>query len=234
MRREIRLIVALFLLVVGPAAVLCFLAGRILGNWHLILERRLESSAALMLDSTAFAADARINESLNGLVRPGFGLARPPGRGTDDGAVRGGFSASNLWTQGIFVFSPDGAFCIREVRERGQSLRTIGRRDGRRRAPDGRGGRNDADPEDLPARRPARPPEPICRSRSGSLSPFWPTRPRSLGGLPDKVASGARLSRGRPCQGCHPTPGAAPSLAQAIDSEETREGDEAPSRSGDP
>jgi len=228
MRREIRLIVALFLLVVGPAAVLCFLAGRILGNWHLILERRLESSAALMLDSTAFAADARINESLNGLsVRVSDWLAHPAGERTM-ARYAAGFSASNLWTQGIFVFSPDGALLY----PRSPGTRPI--------SPDDRaagmgedapqtvaGGGNDADPEDLPGAPPGAAArtnlqvairESLAVLAQPGLAPLADCRIR------------LRLAQGYRAAGLVKDAiqllGAAPSLAQAIDSEETREGDE--------
>lgn len=99
----------MFLLVVGPAAVLCFLAGRVLGNWHLILEKRLESSAVLMLNSTAFAVGGRIGESLGAVsARVSEWTAQPSG---ERPLVRyaAAFAASNQWTAGIFVFARDGA-----------------------------------------------------------------------------------------------------------------------------
>ncbi|MEI6149565.1 MAG: UvrB/UvrC motif-containing protein, partial [bacterium] len=49
MRRELKLVLLVFCLVVGPAVVLSFLAGRVLGNWQVILQNRMEVAAAKAL-----------------------------------------------------------------------------------------------------------------------------------------------------------------------------------------
>ncbi|MEI8122218.1 MAG: hypothetical protein WCI20_09205, partial [bacterium] len=53
MRREIRLIIFVFVLVVGPAIAVSFLAARVLGSWQIVLQKRMETDAVRVLDQAS-------------------------------------------------------------------------------------------------------------------------------------------------------------------------------------
>ena len=50
MRQEIKLIILVFILVVLPAIAVSFFAGRVLGSWQIVLQKRMETDAIRVLD----------------------------------------------------------------------------------------------------------------------------------------------------------------------------------------
>lgn len=63
MRREFKLIILVIALVVGPAVVLSFLTVRILGDWQVVLQKRMETEAARLMAR----AEARWLQQVSGL-----------------------------------------------------------------------------------------------------------------------------------------------------------------------
>lgn len=98
MRRELKLIILVFLLVVGPAVILSFLAGRVLGNWQVIFQKRMETEAARTLEHIA----NDWTERLDG-IRSDLQISlrsQSPEISAANGAV------SNAWFAGLFVYQP--------------------------------------------------------------------------------------------------------------------------------
>ena len=91
MRRELKLVFLILVLIVGPSATLSFLAGRVLGNWQIVLRDQMAGEAARVLDTVAATWVANLNglrESMaNGLVPTcfpaGFWAGQPCGRGDE-------------------------------------------------------------------------------------------------------------------------------------------------------
>jgi signal transduction histidine kinase len=61
MRRELKLIVLALVLIVGPSATLSFLAGRVLGNWQIVLRDRMAREADRVLDTVTTSWVAHLN-----------------------------------------------------------------------------------------------------------------------------------------------------------------------------
>lgn len=95
-RRELKLVILVFLLVVGPAVVLSFLAGRVLGNWQVIFQRRMETDASDVLDRVAARWAAQFAGIRQDLVK---GLASQP-----PATVAATCAVSNTWFAGFFVY----------------------------------------------------------------------------------------------------------------------------------
>jgi signal transduction histidine kinase len=95
-RRELKLVILVFLLVVGPAVVLSFLAGRVLGNWQVIFQKRMETEAAKTLENVAANWAERLDELRRGLQDD---LARYP-----PDVCAATYALSNAWIAGLFVY----------------------------------------------------------------------------------------------------------------------------------
>jgi signal transduction histidine kinase len=103
MRREFKLVNLVLVLVVGPAVLLFYMTVRILGDWQVVLQRRMETEAARLMAR----AEARWLRHVSGL-----GVATVPGgvlsSGTDDWlkaarqAVQ--LKAANPWIANVFAW----------------------------------------------------------------------------------------------------------------------------------
>ena len=62
--QEIKLIILVFILVVAPAVAVSFFAGRVLGSWQIVLQKRMETDAVRVLDQ-AVANDRPSNNAAN-------------------------------------------------------------------------------------------------------------------------------------------------------------------------
>jgi signal transduction histidine kinase len=108
-RHEIKLVVLVFLLVVGPAVGLSFLTGRILGNWQVVLQKRMETTAGKALESAAVGWGARLEGIRKGLCD---GLAtQAPIR------VAAECAAANPWVAGFFLFQRERGLVYPGARE---------------------------------------------------------------------------------------------------------------------
>jgi signal transduction histidine kinase len=85
MKRESKLVILVFLLVVGPAVLLSLFAVRVLNNWQVVLQNRLEAEAVRVLDQCVAAWDG---ESVGG------------------GQFAVGRESAAPWVDGAFVFKP--------------------------------------------------------------------------------------------------------------------------------
>ncbi|MEI6565005.1 MAG: ATP-binding protein [bacterium] len=103
MRREIKLIILVFVLVVGPAIALSFLAVRVLGNWQIVRQKSMEGAATHVLDQ-AVGAWGRQLESIR--ERAGsLSLPIRPGAGTGELVSQAAaLSMDYSWLVGVFVF----------------------------------------------------------------------------------------------------------------------------------
>lgn len=61
MRRELKLVTLVLILIVGPSATFSFLAGRVLGNWQIVLRDRMAREADRVLDTVATSWAANLN-----------------------------------------------------------------------------------------------------------------------------------------------------------------------------
>jgi signal transduction histidine kinase len=94
MKREIKLIILVFLLVVGPAVLLSLFAGRVLNSWQIVIQKRLETDAVRVLRMGVAAWEAEINALSSRtsvhdsyilgsfIFAPGVGLTYPPPEST--------------------------------------------------------------------------------------------------------------------------------------------------------
>lgn len=104
MRREIKLIILVFVLVVGPAIALSFLAARVLESWQIVLQKRMAGEAGHVLDEAVAAWDHEL-ASLR---------AVPDLSGKTDkttyawGAQAAGLTLQHPWVEGCFVFQAGG------------------------------------------------------------------------------------------------------------------------------
>jgi len=102
MRREIKLIILVFVLVVGPAVAVSFLAARVLGSWQIVLQKRMETDAVRMLDQ-AMAVWEREKAEVRDLITGG-----------DEQVVLSRRMASLVlahpWIEGVFIFEPGVGF----------------------------------------------------------------------------------------------------------------------------
>ena len=133
MRREIKLIILVFVLVVGPAVAVSFLAARVLGSWQIVLQKRMETEAVHTLDQVSAAWErekSTVSDALGG-----------------EGIVN--LSASKVaalrlvhpWINGAFVFKPKSGLLYPPV----ESEESQGAR------PDGEQGVRGSSPVMLPA-----------------------------------------------------------------------------------
>ena len=98
MRREIKLIILVFILVVGPAVAVSFLAARVLGNWQIVLQKRMETDAIRLLDQAMALWGREKVEIKSALTERGEPLPAPRSMA----AVR----RSHPWVEGIVVYEP--------------------------------------------------------------------------------------------------------------------------------
>ena len=97
MRRELKLVLLVFCLVVGPAVVLSLLAGRVLGSWQVILQKRMEVAASKTLDDVARSWRLQLDDARRDLQDSL--KTQPPA------AAASAYSVSNVWSSGVFVYS---------------------------------------------------------------------------------------------------------------------------------
>ena len=96
MRREIKLIIWVFILVVGPAIALSFLAARVLESWQLVLQKRMAGEAGHVLDEAAMVWDREL-----GLLREKscqLSATLPPSC-----ARVADLSIQNPWLSGVYI-----------------------------------------------------------------------------------------------------------------------------------
>ncbi len=96
MRRELKLVLLVFCLVVGPAVVLSLLAGRVLGSWQVILQKRMEVAASKTLDDVARSLRRQLDEDRQELQ---VVLKAHP-----TVMAASAYSASNTWSSGVFIY----------------------------------------------------------------------------------------------------------------------------------
>ena len=128
MKREIKLIILVFLLVVGPAVLLSLFAGRVLNNWQVVIQKRLETDAVRVLSQAVAAWETELAENtphpnplpqgarvqnspaLEADLLPLHLLPLPLGEragvrvGLERVGVRG---SSSPWITGVFICTPD-------------------------------------------------------------------------------------------------------------------------------
>ena len=93
MKREIKLILLVFALVVGPAVALSIVAARVLGSWQVVLQKRMETDAAQLLA-----------QAMQGWEQERAGIRQ---QAAESGLQAGHIAALTLahpWVEGIFVF----------------------------------------------------------------------------------------------------------------------------------
>jgi signal transduction histidine kinase len=109
MQRELRILILAFVLVVGPAAILTGLAGRVISHWRVILETQIGHSVARVMEQTAATLAADVTAGCEGLrvaVIRGW-----PGAGRWNAVVTAaaGFRSAHPWCRSIVVAGADGA-----------------------------------------------------------------------------------------------------------------------------
>ena len=110
MRRELRILIVAFVLVVGPAVVLTWLAGRLITQWSLILETQLERSAARTLDEAAGALARGVLADCETLRRSVDRGWSGPGRRSALVNAVAVFRQSHAWCRGVYVVQTNGCF----------------------------------------------------------------------------------------------------------------------------
>jgi signal transduction histidine kinase len=126
MKREIKLILLVFCLVVGPAVLLSLFAGRVLTNWQIVIQKRLEADAVRVLNQAVMAWEAEINTlSLRSsqasvqdsyilglfIFTPGVGLTTPPVESTESSFTPSSVvSESGFRKEGDLARDPDEGF----------------------------------------------------------------------------------------------------------------------------
>ena len=98
MRQEIKLIILVFVLVVGPAVAVSFLAARVLGSWQIVLQKRMESDAARMLDQVVQVWDKEMAEVKARIPE------EPAGHAT--AAALAELTLIHPWISAVFIFQP--------------------------------------------------------------------------------------------------------------------------------
>jgi len=102
MRREIKLIILVFVLVVGPAIALSFLSARVLESWQIVLQKRLAGVASRVLDEAVKSWDRELLSLRTIPVSAGV----PPNSVSGWVAHAAGLSLRHTWVDGFFVFQP--------------------------------------------------------------------------------------------------------------------------------
>ena len=110
MKREIKLIILVFLLVVGPAVLLSLFAGRVLNNWQIVIQKRLETDAVRVLSQAvaAWEAELRTSNIEHSTLNRERGRAKAPDSSQLD-VGRSMFNvqcSSSPWIAGFFIFTP--------------------------------------------------------------------------------------------------------------------------------
>ena len=111
MKREIKLIILVFLLVVGPAVLLSLFAGRVLNSWQIVIQKRLETDAVRVLGQAVAAWEAELAENTphpsplpqGARVQNVQALKLLPLPLGERVGVRG---SSFPWIAGFFIFTP--------------------------------------------------------------------------------------------------------------------------------
>ncbi len=109
MRRELRILILAFVLVVGPAVILTGLAGRVISHWRVILETQMGRSAARVLEQTSAALASDVMAGCEGVrlsVVRGWSGA---GRWNAVVNAAAGFRSSHPWCRGVIIAREDGA-----------------------------------------------------------------------------------------------------------------------------
>lgn len=108
MRRELRILILAFVLVVGPAVILTGLAGRVISHWRVILETQMGRSAARVLEQTSAALATDVMGGCEGLrtsVARGWSGA---GRWDAIVSAAAGFRSAHPWCRDVIIASADG------------------------------------------------------------------------------------------------------------------------------
>lgn len=100
MRREIKLIILVFVLVVGPAIALSFLAARVLESWQIVLQKRMSGEAGRVLDEAVSVWDQEL-ASLRSIPDTSGLSSKAIGSWVAHAA---GLTARHSWLEGVFVF----------------------------------------------------------------------------------------------------------------------------------
>ena len=102
MRREIKLILLVFILVVGPAIAVSFLSARVLGSWQIVVSKRMETEANRVLDR---ATTDWVNHL--SLVRADIGVTNRERDGVSWAVSRAAATTlSNAWIDAVFICRP--------------------------------------------------------------------------------------------------------------------------------
>lgn len=96
MRQELKLIILVFVLVVGPAVAVSFLAARVLGSWQIVLQKRMESDAVRMVDQVLQSWEKETAEVKSRFPEELSGHAAA--------AALAELTLSHPWVSGVFVF----------------------------------------------------------------------------------------------------------------------------------
>ena len=126
MKREIKLILLVFCLVVGPAVLLSLFAGRVLNNWQIVIQKRLETDAVRVLNQAVTEWEAELNTLSSRSSRasvqdsyilglfiftPGVGLTTPPPESTQSSFIPVSLtSESGFKKEGDLARDPDEGF----------------------------------------------------------------------------------------------------------------------------
>ena len=102
MRREIKLIIWVFVLVVGPALTLSFLAARVLESWQIVLQKRMAGAAGHVLEEAVAAWEHEL-AALRLVPDLPTTQAKPAGRWLAHAA---GLSLRHRWVEGVYVYQP--------------------------------------------------------------------------------------------------------------------------------
>ncbi|MEI6168162.1 MAG: HAMP domain-containing sensor histidine kinase [bacterium] len=102
MRREIKLIIWVFVLVVGPALTLSFLAARVLESWQIVLQKRMAGEAGHVLEGAVATWEHEL-AALRLAPESPAGQSKPASRWLVHAA---GLSLRHQWVEGVYVYQP--------------------------------------------------------------------------------------------------------------------------------
>ncbi len=108
MRRELRILILAFVLIVGPAVILTGLAGRLIAHWRVILETQMERSASRALSQAATSAATSVLTSCDGLKQTVVRAWSGPGRWTALVNASASFRSAARWCKGVYMVGSDG------------------------------------------------------------------------------------------------------------------------------
>lgn len=98
MRQEIKLIMLVLVLVVGPAVAVSFLAARVLGSWQLVLQKRMEADASRVLERVLESWDHDLSD-LRNQACSGVAQSNPVPQ-------LSALTVANPWITGIYMLAP--------------------------------------------------------------------------------------------------------------------------------